>query len=416
MKILTIVASLAALLGGLVASPSRAGGLYLSSFGTPSMGTASAGANAVAHDASTAFQNSAGMTRLDDHELLIGLAPGFAKVEFRQSADSPLIGAPPGSKGSNGGNQGGFIPLTSSQYVHKLSERLRLGLSLISVSGAVLDPSDDWAGRNEVTDIDLFTLSFKPSLGVRVTDWLSLGAGALVSYGTLDVDVKAPATLFPDEPTVRIRDADDWAVAPTASVLIEVTPELRLGVVYAGETDFEFDGKIDALGASGGIDLDLDLARAVRTSLYWQATDQLALLASGGWEDWSTLDDIPVGFGPVDGAIPTKFKDTWYLAGGFHYRKDKTTWQLGVRYDSSPVADRDRLALLPLDRIWTVGFGALHDYSESLRIGFAFNWADLGRASLDTGSVKGRYEKNQVFLFNVSFRIKDLPWAGKLTL
>jgi len=163
------------------------------------------------------------------------------------------------------------------------------------------------------------------------------------------------------------------------------------------------------------VDLDLDLARAVRASLYWQATEQLALLVSGGWEDWSELDNLPLSFGPTATAIPLHFKDTWALAGGIHYRKDKTTWQLGVRYDSSPVADRDRLALLPLDRIWTVGFGALHAYSENLRIGFAMNWADLGRASLDTTNVKGRYAKNQVFLFNVSFQIKDLPWAGKLS-
>ena len=44
------------------------------------------------------------------------------------------------------------------------------------------------------------------------------------------------------------------------------------------------------------------------------------------------------------------------------------------------------------------------------------NWADLGRASVDTDFVKGRYKKNDVFLFNVSFQLKDLPWAGKLML
>ncbi len=63
-----------------------------------------------------------------------------------------------------------------------------------------------------------------------------------------------------------------------------------------------------------------------------------------------------------------------------------------------------------------LGFGALHDWSENLRIGFALNWADLGRASVDTANVKGRYKKNDVFLFNVSFQLKDLPWAGKLML
>ena len=39
-----------------------AGGLYINEFGTPSMGVAGAGANAVASDASTSFHNAAGMT------------------------------------------------------------------------------------------------------------------------------------------------------------------------------------------------------------------------------------------------------------------------------------------------------------------------------------------------------------------
>ena len=42
----------------------RAGGLYLTEFGTPSLGTAGAGAPAGTDDASTATHNPAAMTRL----------------------------------------------------------------------------------------------------------------------------------------------------------------------------------------------------------------------------------------------------------------------------------------------------------------------------------------------------------------
>ena len=49
---------------------SQAGGLYLNEFGTPSMGVAGAGANAVASDASTSFHNPAGMTRIKGKELM----------------------------------------------------------------------------------------------------------------------------------------------------------------------------------------------------------------------------------------------------------------------------------------------------------------------------------------------------------
>ena len=59
-------------LGALLMIPgvSRAGGLYLNEFGTPSMGVAGAGASAVASDASTSFHNPAGMTRIKGKEVM----------------------------------------------------------------------------------------------------------------------------------------------------------------------------------------------------------------------------------------------------------------------------------------------------------------------------------------------------------
>ena len=42
-----------------------AGGLWLSEFGSPSMGTAGSGSAALANDASTALHNPAGMARID---------------------------------------------------------------------------------------------------------------------------------------------------------------------------------------------------------------------------------------------------------------------------------------------------------------------------------------------------------------
>ena len=59
-KISAAIASFSIFIG----TAAFAGGLYISEFGTPSMGVAAAGSQAVASDASTAFHNPAGMTRL----------------------------------------------------------------------------------------------------------------------------------------------------------------------------------------------------------------------------------------------------------------------------------------------------------------------------------------------------------------
>ena len=392
----------------LFAVPAHAGGLYLSTFGTPSMGTASAGANAIAHDASTAFHNPAGMTRLDDHQALMGLAPGFSTVEFDPDADTP-------TPGNDGNDQGGLVPISSSSYVHKLSERWRLGFNLFSVSGAALNPNDRWTGQNEVTKLSLFSLSFIPTVAVRLTDWLSVGAGAAVSYGKVDMQLRLP--IGPD-PTIKLEDLEDWEVAPLASLLLEPCDGLRIGVLYQGETDFELDGDVEIpVGAgSPGINLELPLAQAVRTSLYWDATDAVALLVSGGWEDWSTAKELPISAGGVSGAIPLEFQDTWYAAAGVHYRaSEKWVLKTGFRYDSSALADRDRTTAFPIDRILTFGVGGSYDWSEKLNIGVNFSWADLGTSSVDTAFVHGSYEKNDLFLFGLSFSWKKLPWSGRGT-
>jgi long-chain fatty acid transport protein len=352
------------------------------------------------------------MTRLDDHQFLGGLAPGFSTVKFKADANTPR-------GGTDGGDQGGFIPISSSSYVHKLSDRWRLGMSLQSLSGAALDPSDDWAGRFQTTEITLFSLTFMPTVAVRVTDWLSVGAGAGITYGKLDLRVRAPIAIAGD-PTVRLKNMDDWAVAPIASVLIEPTPDLRFGVLYQGETEFHLDGKIKrpklVPSSTVGIELKLPLARAVRTSVYWDATDEIALVMNGGWEDWSTAKSLPVSTTNGSAGVPLKFRDTWYLGlGGYYKLNDDWTLQTGFRYDSSALKDKDRTTALPVDRALTLGVGGLYDYSEKLKIGLSFSWTNLGNAPINQGTVKGKYSRNEVFLFNVSFNWKKLPWSGRGT-
>jgi long-chain fatty acid transport protein len=390
------------------AGPSHAGGLYVSSFGTPDMGVASAGANAIANDASTAHTNPAGMTRLDDHQILAGLAPGFATVKFDPDNQSP-------SGTGNGGEQGSFLPISSNSYVHKLSDRWRLGMSLLSFAGAGLNPSNDWAGRFETTKVELFTLSFAPTVAFRVTDWLSVGGGPVISYGRLDMTVRAPIGA---EPNVKLNDLDDWAVAGLASVLIEPSPELRFGVLYQSETEFHLKGDIKLPRGmfTPAIDLEFPLAQAVRSSVYWDATERIALVMNAGWEDWSVMRSLPVSTTNGSAGVPLNFRDTWYIGvGGFYKLNDQWTLQTGFRYDSSALKDRYRTTALPVDRVWTLGVGGLYDYSEKLKIGLAFSWSDLGSSSVNNATVKGNYSRNDLFLFNVSFNWKKLPWSGRGT-
>ena len=159
---------------------SIAGGLYLNEFGTPSMGVAGAGANAVASDASTSFHNPAGMTRIKGNELMGTAGLLNATIKFDSDSDTPI-------SGGDGGNAGGLAPIIGGFYVHSLSDKWKLGANLITISAAVLDYGDDWTGRYLSTEVSMLSMTFYPSVAYQVNDWLSLGGGPQIMYAFLDI-------------------------------------------------------------------------------------------------------------------------------------------------------------------------------------------------------------------------------------
>jgi len=86
------ISALSALFFVFINTIALAGGLYLNEFGTPSMGVAAAGANAVAANASTAFHNAAGMTRIKGKELMGTAGVLNATVKFDSDSDTPIPG------------------------------------------------------------------------------------------------------------------------------------------------------------------------------------------------------------------------------------------------------------------------------------------------------------------------------------
>jgi long-chain fatty acid transport protein len=394
-----------------LALPATAGGLYIAEFATSDMGAAGSGALARGGDAASALLNPSTMTRLDSHQLNLGLAPGVSIVRFDQDSTSPGIGR------NNGGNQGGLIPLLGSSYVHKVSDRIRAGMAIFSISGAALDPNSEWGGRNQVTNIQLFTLSFVPTVAVRLTDWLSVGGGPVITYATLDWKLKLEPAGFP-EGDLKLDDLDDWQVSGMVGVLVEPNDRFRLGFVYQSKTDFTLSGSAKGpAGSNPDTKLDLPLPHAFRADAIWQATDRLALSFGGAFENWSELSDTDLVLGgPIAFNVHLGFRDTWKLRGGIHYRlNERWMVQTGLSYDSSALKTRDRTAALPIDEQWRWGIGGTYEWSDNTTIGFGFQYTNLGGANIDNAALEGDYKNNEVLFFMLNFNFAKLPWDGRGT-
>jgi long-chain fatty acid transport protein len=384
-----------------LATPAWSGGLYIQEFATPSLGTANAGAQAWADNASTAFFNPAGMTRIDGKELMVGGGLINVDAKFDQASDTPV-------PGGNGGQAGSLAPLINAFYVHSFSDDLKFGFDMLSTSAAVLDYDNNWAGRYQCQKVSIFTITLHPSLAYRVNDWFSIGGGVGFIYGDLELEVAIPPPPGPGDGKATI-DGDDLEHSYNLSAMFELSDRTRIGVVYWSEVNFNFEGDVSLqpVGVQVDVDTSLPLVQWAKTGIYHEFNDRFALLGSVGWEDWSRMENVNLSTSNVSADLPKNWKDTYSFAGGVHYRLSKP-WllQFGIAYDTSPVDAEDRTADMPIDRQIRYNIGTQYEKSETLTIGCAFEYADLGDAEINSSTLKGSYKNNDVMALIINFNWK----------
>jgi long-chain fatty acid transport protein len=395
------------------AAPVQAGALWLYEAATPDMGVAGAGRQAAAQDASTASGNPAGMTRLDRSQAEGGFL-GFYPVNKFKVQESTV-------SGGGVGNAGSFAPGGTLNYVHSLSPDLKLGLGIGSYMGAGLDYGDSWAGRYYAEKVDLLTVTINPSVGYRVNPWLSIGGGVDFVYGDISAQT-AINTVEPGDGRLKY-NASDVGYGFNAGVLFEVSPQTRFGVTYLSEVQLNFKDqpKFQNLGtlgndlqANGLLNSDLkvnwNFPQQVALGAYHELTQDLVLVATVNWQDWSRLGSLEFSVrdsNTVGVKIP--MKDTYHVGLGAYYRVAQP-WllMLGWAYDTSPISStKDRSPALPVDRQIRYAAGVQYEWNKDIALGFAYTLVDAGNCKINqtgtlTGDLEGKYDPNIIHAFNLN--------------
>lgn len=390
-----------------------AAGIWLYETGTPEMGTASVGRDAIANSASTATYNPAGMTRLDRDELMVGVQPLYVKARFDIDEGS-------GSGGGDGGNAGGWVPAGSFNYVQELSPELKFGIASGSYFGLGLDFNSDWGGRYFATEIEVMTMVTAFNLGYKMNENLSIGGGANVLYGSLtqkmDWNNDPLGTGKVPDGELKIKDSD-VGYGFNLGALYEFSSSTRIGMTYISEIELKFEDAVDTSRLNGlpgqilndaKVDLNMTVPQAVSMSIFHQLDEQWSLLGSLGWQDWSNFGKTDIKTAQNGGGTDDRnYDDTWSAGVGFHYQWSEP-WKLmaGIQYDTAPVSKSDRTIDQPFDRQIRYGVGAQYEYSDDLTLSAAYEFWDAGSAKIDqsgpSGTLKGEFESYYVHFINVN--------------
>lgn len=409
-----------ALIISLFAQQAWAGGIMIYEVSTPEVGLASAGSAARAQDATTLFTNPAGMTRLQRPELLFSLQAAFGYTKFNPNANTGP------QTGGDGGNGAGWLPGGSLFYVHPLSSDISFGVGTLTYFGGVVDYRNSWVGRYFVQSATLLGVTVMPALALRVSEWLSLGAGLNAMYGMFE-DQEAINNIAVDyDGRLKIEDTE-WGYGGDFGALIILDDATRLGITYLTKVDLDFSDPpeffdlgpgLTAILSSRGLltaklNLEMTVPQTLMLSFYHELNEQFALLANAGWQDWSSFGEVDIGIrsdDPTSLTFDRNYEDTWHGALGCQYRMDHNKMlSAGIAYDSSMVKDRNRTPDLPVGETWRFGLGSQFGLEENVRFGlsYAFMWS--GNLRIDqsgplSGRLSGKYRNTSYHFFSTNVR------------
>ena len=398
-----------------------AGGFYLPEIATPgSVGTAGVANVTNVDDASSAFTNPAGMTYRENDEVLAGMEVLIPINKF----DSDIATA----GGSDGGNAGNPAVIPGLFVVKGLNENLKLGFSVAAVAGGGLDYGENFVGRYQAYKAALQTVGAGPSLGYKINDMLSIGAGIYMLYTTFNQKIAVNQSFFgTNDGTVHFDDIDDISYQWTAGITFQPTDRLLFGFTYLSEADVDLSGDLKTSGLQGAfqnllgnadsISVDFDLPEAFTFGLRYRATENLTLAADSNYQRWSQFsqNNVRINVGPTGDVVTTTidrdWKNTWHVGGAFKYDLGENHLiAMGISYDSSPVSNKDRTADLPLDEQYRVAAAYGKDNPIGLSYSFSTSCVYFGEGKMDQTAqgerFKGEFDTNYLIFVAASVTYK----------
>ncbi|MGD9248141.1 MAG: outer membrane protein transport protein, partial [Desulfobacteraceae bacterium] len=167
----------------------HASGYAIVEQGVRGLGTAYAGAAALAEDPSTIFYNPAGLVRLSGKQVEGGIHYIVPKAEYKDKGSTTVLTT--ALTGGDGGDGGEAALVPNLYYSQQLSDRMVVGLGIHAPFGLATKYDREWVGRYHAVESKLATININPTAAVRINDQWSVGAGLSIEYAEATLSNKA---------------------------------------------------------------------------------------------------------------------------------------------------------------------------------------------------------------------------------
>lgn len=360
-----------------------------------SVGNYHAGRAAEAADASTSYYNPAGLVRIHNQEMVLGLDPILTDFKFRGTVEVFTANVPHTSGPQGVNAQGGNFNLVPDfHYAAPLtdSNNLVFGLSVVAPFGLKTNYSSNTFARYDATMTSLQVIDVAPSIGFALNDKISFGAGLDAEHARAEFDLVAGGpdleNIFGENVDTNSQNVGNaYGYGYHLGTLFQLSEKTRIGLTYHSKVTFRLHGDSKFTGplandGVGGLQESTHLSTATTLpptttlSVFHTINPTWDVMGTIAYTQWSVLNNITLNnvAGIVNLAstntltvvVPEGYRNTWnYSVGGNYHLNEQWLFRAGLGYDETPSNNTDRNLQLPdSDRI-AVALGTHYQYSKA---------------------------------------------------
>ncbi|GAB3393999.1 OmpP1/FadL family transporter [Azotobacter armeniacus] len=275
-----------------------------------------------------------------------------------------------------------------------LGERASVGFGLYEGFAPPMAGGTDLTRSYLSPEPALTGLSAQPTFAYQISDSLSIGVGPRFVHGAV-VGGAAPGSDPADAPPAY-RDSDTSA-GLNLGLLYQLGESTWLGLAYASRYELDLDERSGVANPlvnlaqgrpeTNRLVADLRAPSTVTASISHRLDSGWMLSASVGWLGWSGLERA-AGEAQAIGAVTAggaerQYRDTWRLALGAEQQlSERLRWNMGVSYDSSPLAGNERNLDDPMPENLRLAAGLSYQMDEGveLQLGYSLIWLGESQA------------------------------------
>ena len=324
-------------------------------------------------DPSLLAYNPAGITRLQGR----WIGGGISYINPRGRTD--FNGYWAGGETWSNTEAPGYVP--NMYYVNQQNDKLWWGIGIFTRFGNSTEYEPTWPGRYNSYLAKITGVTVQPTIAYKITDKLSVAAGADINYIKLDLKRKIPfSKLFQAEgPDVDFElTGDNIAWGWLLGINYDFSDNTSFAALYRSKItqDMDADANLSIPLLNTGAHGSVTLPDSLTLGIGHKFNDKTRVELGAIYTKWSTYDKLEITF---DKNLPKStdiknWNDVWRYQIGIEHKLNDT-WSIlgGYAYDNSPMPDETMDFMVPTGDRQTISIG-FKKRSENAELVFAWGY------------------------------------------